>query len=780
MVKLPFFGKGNETPPESQGETAGMSIELPVTGGTAGSDTPAAAAPAAPATPTPASAPPAAAQAPEKKGWLARRKEVSQYQAQFERGLVSVLDYIAPAAFAVTPQYVHLQNLYAKTLFVYSYARYLNTNWLSRVVNLDIHADISMFIYPLDTGQVMEELKRKIGQLESTETIQQEKGAVRDPQLQTAISDIEGLRDALSRGENRLFQFGLYFTLYAAKLDDLNTLTKQLESLLGGLLIYTKQSLMQMEQGFNASLPLGNDELLITRNLDTAALSTTFPFVSSELTSNDGILYGINLHNSSLVLFDRFSLENANSVVFATSGAGKSFAVKLEALRSLMWGTDVIVIDPENEYERLAQAVGGTHLKLSLNATERINPFDLPKAAQGERGEDVLRSAVVGMKSLVSIMVGGLTPEEDAILDKAVYETYALKDITADATTHVNEPPVMQDLQNVLGNMSGSESLVRRLSKYTEGTFAGLFNQPTNINLESGFVVFSIRDLEEQLRPIGMFMVLNFIWNQARYQMRKRMVIVDEAWILMRYKDSSDFLYSLAKRARKYFLGLTIITQDVEDFITSQQGRTIVNNSAMRLLLRQTPSAVDKLAEVFKLTEGEKLILREAKVGQGIFFAGGNHVAIEVIASYEEEQLITTNPEELLKIRQAEAERAASAPPGSTQATANAQAAPPVAPPTEVHEPATPVSSEQPTTDNQQPAPQQPTVTPAAPTNPAPASATPATSYEPPATTPPTTPPVVPLATPTPSAPPAQPAPPPTAPPAPPAEPTPPVVPPAQ
>ncbi len=642
MVKLPFFGKKDEPAPPSAAETGtvsarGLSGRSPDT------------APGAASAPT----------TDHQPGFFEKRKQVATEQAVYDRGLVNVLDYIAPSAFGVTPQFVQLENLYAKTLFVFSYARYLNTNWLSRIINLDIQADVSMFIYPLASSDVMNDLRRKITQLESTETIEQEKGQVRDPQLQTAIEDIEGLRDALARGEDRLFQSGLYFTVYAKTLEELETIVKQLEALLGGLLIYTKQALMQQEQGFTSALPLNNDELLVNRNLDTAALSTSFPFVSSTLTSNDGILYGVNLHNSSLILFDRFeSLENANAVVFATSGAGKSFAVKLEALRSLMLGTDVIVIDPENEYERLAGAVGGTYLSLSLNSPERVNPFDLPKAAADEKGEDILRSAVVSIKNLVGIMVGGLTPEEDALLDRAVYETYALKDITADQASHTNEPPLMRDLQGILTNMTGAENLVRRLSKFTEGTFAGLFNQPTNINLNNGFVVFSIRDLEDQLRPIGMFLLLTFIWNQARYQMRKRFVIIDEAWILMRYKDSSDFLYSLAKRARKYFLGLTIITQDVEDFIASQQGRTIVNNSAMRLLLRQSPSAVDKLAEVFKLTEGEKLILREAKVGQGIFFAGANHVAVEVIASYEEEQLITTNPAELLKMKEAEEERA--------------------------------------------------------------------------------------------------------------------------
>jgi len=603
------------------------------------------------------------------KGFFAQRRAVATENERFHQGLVNVLDYIAPSAFSVTPNFIQLENLYARTLFVYSYARYLNTNWLSRVVNLDIQTDISMFIYPLESNEVMADLRRKLTQLQSTEDIEQEKGQIRDPQLETAISDIEGLRDALSRGEDRLFQFGLYFTFYSTNMEELENLTKQLEALLGGLLIYTKQSLMQQEQGFSSSLPLGNDELHITRNLDTASLSTSFPFVSSTLTSNDGILYGVNLHNSSLVLFDRFSLENANSVVFATSGAGKSFAVKLEALRSLMFGTDVIVIDPENEYERLSQAVGGTYLQLSLNSQERINPFDLPQASSDERGEDILRTAVVTIKNLVAIMVGGLSPEEDAILDKAVYETYAIKDITADQKSHKNEPPLMSDLQAVLGNMTGADNLVRKLGKYTEGTFAGLFNQPTNIDLNRGFVVFNIRDLEEQLRPIGMFLVLNFIWNKARYETRKRMVVIDEAWILMRYKDSSDFLYALAKRARKYYLGLTIVTQDVEDFITSQQGRTIVNNSAMMLLLRQSPAAVDKLANIFKLTEGEKLILHQANVGQGIFFAGTNHVAIEVIASYEEEQLITTNPAELLAMKKAEQERAQNNAPGSIPAS---------------------------------------------------------------------------------------------------------------
>ncbi len=682
MVKLPFFGKKadkNQTSDLNAGsgvEAGGNGVQdLQIDAGLGGEamSQPSQAS-AGSATQTVQAATTAVADQPakdtaeDKKSLLERHREVRQAQRAFDKGMINVLDYIAPSAFSVAPTFIQLENLYAKTLFVYSYARYVNTNWLSRIVNLDIQVDISMFIYPLATGDVMSSLRRKLTQLGATETIQREKGQVRDPELETAIGDIEQLRDALSRGEGKLFQYGLYFTVYHKDKDELEILTKQLEANLGGLLIYTKQALMRMEQGFSSSMPLANDELMVTRNLDTASLSTTFPFVSSTLSSDDGIFYGINLHNSSLVLFDRFSLENANSVIFATSGAGKSFTVKLEALRYLMWGTDVIVIDPENEYERLASAVGGTFLSMSLNSKERINPFDLPIVSGGdERGEDILRTAVVSIKSLVGIMVSGLTPEEDAILDKAVYETYAIKDITADIRTHKNEPPLMIDLQNVLANMTGAENLTRKLTKFTEGTFAGLFNQPTNIDLNKGFVVFSIRDLEEQLRPIAMFLVLNFIWNKARFETRKRLVMVDEAWMLMKHKDAAEFLFSLAKRARKYYVGMTVITQDVEDFINSSQGRAIVNNAAMRILLKQSTAAVDQLAEIFKLTQGEKMILREAKVGQGIFFAGSNHVAIEIVASYEEQRLITTNPAELLKMQQ--------------QAEAQAPEPAPIAPP---------------------------------------------------------------------------------------------------
>ena len=581
----------------------------------------------------------------------------------FKEGMANVLDLIAPASLIVSPNFIQLENRYARTLFVYTYPRYVQTNWLSAIINYDIQADISMFVYPLESKHVMTDLKRKIGQLESSSTIAREKGMVRDPELETAIGDIEGLRDVLQRGEVKLFQYSLYLTIYAESLEELDTLTKQLESTLGGMLIYTKQAILQMEPGLQSAVPLGIDELNVRRNLDTASLSTTFPFTSTELTSNEGILYGINRHNNSLILFDRFNLENANSVVFGTTGSGKSYAVKLEILRYLMFGTDVIIIDPENEYQQLCDAVGGNYLNLSLNSQERINPFDLPKSSTDETGEEIFRSAIIAVRGLIGLMLGQVTPEEDAVLEKAIYETYALKDITTDSATHTNPPPLLGDLVNVLANMTGAEGVAKRLTKFTEGTFAGLFNQPTNVTLDRPFIVFSIRDLEESLRPIAMYMILTYVWNLIRSELKRRVLAIDEAWILMQHDDSANFIYSISKRARKYYLGLTTISQNVEDFLSTQAGRSVISNASMQLLLKQSPSAAEAVATTFNLTDGEKYLLLESEVGEGLFFAGLNHVAIKIIASTTEDQLITTDPKQLLALRRQQAGQSEQPPP---------------------------------------------------------------------------------------------------------------------
>lgn len=570
----------------------------------------------------------------------------------YQEGLTTTRDIIAPSDFVITPNYLQLGNFYVCTLFVYTYPRFLNTNWLSPVINYDLTMDIGMHIVPQDVQDVMQSLRRKMTQLESTRQIEQEKGLVRDPELDIAIHDIDELRDTLAQGQNRLFQFGIYFTIYAKTVDELTTLSKQVASTLGGMLIYTKEALVQMEQGFNSTLPLGNDELGILRNLDTGSLSTTFPFTTAELTSDEGILYGINRHNDSLILFDRFNLENANSVVFATSGAGKSYFVKLEILRYLMLGVDVIIIDPENEYQKLAEAVGGSYLEINLNSAKRINPFDLPLSNhKDDEMEDALRSNITTLHGLFRLMAEGLTPEEDALLDKALYETYALKDITTDPATQHNPPPVLADLTSVLSNLHGAENLILRLNKYVEGTFATLFNQPTNFTIGGGLVVFSVRDLEEALRPVAIFTILNYIWNTVRSEEKRRIMVVDEAWWMMQYEDSARFLYGLAKRARKYFLGLTIISQDVEDFLSNKYGKAVVSNSSMQVLLKQATSSIDVISQVFNLTEQEKYLLLNAGVGEGLFFAGLNHVAIKITASYTEDQIITTDPKQLLAMR---------------------------------------------------------------------------------------------------------------------------------
>jgi conjugal transfer ATP-binding protein TraC len=579
--------------------------------------------------------------------------ELVAKEREYKEGLNTLKDLIAPAAFRVTQGSVEVSGRLARSFFIIAYPRYVSVDWLSPIINLDVEMDMSMFIYPMATDEVMKKLKSKVGQIEASMRISQEKGNARDPMLQTAFQDVEALRDKLLQGTERYFRFSVYFTIYAKDQKELDQNSATLESILGSKLIVAKPAILQMEQGFNSTLPLGNDELAVATNMNTEPLSTTFPFVSSELTSNDGILYGINRHNNSLILFDRFQMENANSVVFAKSGSGKSYAVKLEILRSLMLGTDVIVIDPENEYKHLSSAVGGSFLSISLNSDSRVNPFDLPRAIEGESNEDMLRTAVINLLGLMNLMLGKLDPTEEAIMDRAIWETYAKKDITANSDFSRIEPPIMEDLVGVLGGMVGGESLSQRLTKYTQGTFSGIFNQQTNINMNNQLVVFSIRDLEDTLRPIAIYVTLTYIWNVVRSSLKKRVLVIDEAWWMMQHDDSAKFLFGIAKRARKYYLGVTTITQDVTDFLQSPYGKPIVTNSSMQLLLKQSPASVDVITDTFFLTEGEKYLLLESGVGEGIFFAGLKHVAIKIIASYMEDQIITTDPKKALEVEEA-------------------------------------------------------------------------------------------------------------------------------
>lgn len=595
-----------------------------------------------------------------------RAREEQEVKVAFQKGVMALRDFIAPSSIELFSDHFNLGTRIARTYYVYGYPRQVYTGWLSPIINLDEVIDITMYIYPVESQVVLDNLRKKVTQLEAGLQIDAEKGRVRDPAKQAAILDAEEIRDKLQVGEERFFRFGLYFTVYASDREEMEFVTHKVESLLGQQLVFSKPATAQQEQGLNSVVPQFTDQLQIRRNMSTAALSTSFPFTSADLSQDNGILYGINMHNNGLVIFDRFTLENGNAVVFAKSGAGKSFTVKLEALRSLMFGTEVFIIDPENEYKRMCDAVAGTYVRLSLNSPTRINPFDLPKVVDTDEADNALRSNLITLHGLLRLMMGGaqaqmlggngalvpaLSPVEEADLDAALIETYAKAGITNDPLTHTAQPPTIADLYDTLLHMAGTgPQLAQRLRKYTSGTFAGIFSQQSNIDINNPMVVFNIRDLEDELRPVAMYIVLNYIWNKTKSDQRRRMLIVDEAWQLMKYEDSANFLFSLAKRARKYNLGITTITQDVEDFMGSRLGRAIVANASMQFLLKQSPSAVDVLADVFKLTQEERKRLSQFPVGQGLFFAGQNHVHIQVIASPTETSLITTNPEQLAQL----------------------------------------------------------------------------------------------------------------------------------
>ena len=594
--------------------------------------------------------------------------EQQETQSAFQKGITALRDFIAPSSLEFSSSYFQIGTRFARTFYVYGYPRQIYTGWLSGMINLDEVMDMALYVYPVESQVVLENLRKKVGQLEAGIQIDAEKGKVRDPGKEAAIMDAEEMRDKLQVGEERFFRLGFYFTIYGNSMDELEFVTHKVESMLGQQLVYSKSASAQQEQGLNSVLPQFVDQLQIRRNVNTGALSTTFPFTSADLTDDHGILYGINMHNSGLVIFDRFSLENGNSVVFAKSGAGKSFAVKLEILRSLMMGVEVFVLDPENEYQRMAEAVGGAYVKISLGSPTRINPFELPKVIDDEEADNALRSNLITLHGLLRLMMGGaqsqmlgsnaqvapaLSPVEEADLDAALIETYAKAGITNDPLTHMSTPPTIADLYETLLHAGGTgPQLAQRLRKYTTGTFAGIFSQQSNVDINNPFAVFNIRDLEDELRPVAMYIVLNFIWNKTKVDKKKRILVIDEAWQFMKYEDSASFIFSLAKRARKYALGITTISQDVEDFIESRMGRAIVANASMQLLLKQSPSAIDKLADVFKLTSEEKKRLSQFPVGQGLFFAGQNHVHIQVMASPSETQLITTNPAEVKAIEQ--------------------------------------------------------------------------------------------------------------------------------
>ncbi|HRH25467.1 MAG TPA: DUF87 domain-containing protein [Parcubacteria group bacterium] len=577
-------------------------------------------------------------------------------QEVFEAGVLELKDLIAPSALKVTPRELDLGEKILRSFFVISYPRFLSEEWFSPILNMDKVFDVSIFVHPIETAKILRQFQKKVAEVESQIHSREEKGLVRDPVLDVAYQDLENLRDQLQQAQEKLFDVGLYITIYADSDLELDKIENEIKSILEAKLVYVKPALFQQEQGFKSTLPLGDDLLGVHSKLNSSPLSSLFPFTSFDLTSDKGILYGINRHNSSLVLFDRFSLENYNSVIFAKSGAGKSYCTKLEILRTLMFDTEVIIIDPEKEYEYMAEAVGGRYFNISLNSEHHINPFDLPVPTADESAANILRSNIINLVGLFRIMMGGLTSEEDALIDRAITETYALKDITADSDFRNVEPPLMSDFELVLSGLEGGESLAQRLTKYTKGTWAGFINRPTNVDINKKLVVFSLRDMEDELKPVAMYIVTHFIWNSVRRELKKRLLVIDEAWWMMKSDDTASFLTGLVKRGRKYYLGVATITQDVGDFLKSPYGLPIITNSSIQVLLKQSPTNIDNLQKTFNLTDEEKFLLLESDVGEGIFFAGLKHVAIKIIASYTEDQIITSDPSQVLAQKKARRE----------------------------------------------------------------------------------------------------------------------------
>ena len=590
------------------------------------------------------------------------KKKTKVDEEFFREEPMKISDIIAPPSVEAKQNYLKVGEKIAKSYFIFSYPRYLNSGWLSPIINMNYPMDISFFFHPISSEKILKQLRRRVTEVQAEISEREEKGLIRDPALETSYQDLEELRDKLQTAQERMFRFSLYLTIYVDKEEELRQIETDLRSVLESRLIYIKPALYQQKEGFTSTSPYNLDQLAITTLMNTGPLSSAFPFVSFDLSSNEGILYGINRHNNSIVLFDRFTLANANSVIFASSGSGKSYAVKLEILRYLMLGVDSIILDPENEYKFLSEAVGGSFYDISLASENHINPFDLPRPREDESSEDVLRSNIINLVGLMRLMLGGLSAEEDGIMDAAITQTYAAKDITPESDYKLwgkedGLPfPLLEDLEAVLSTMEGGESLVKRLKRFTKGVYANFFNQPSNVNLNNRLVVFGVRDMEDELRPIAMFMILRFIWKEITSELKKRLLVVDEAWWLIKSEEGASFLFGTVKRARKYWLGVTTVTQDVNDFMRSEYSQPIITNSSLVMLMKQNPATIDSVAKAFNLTEEEKMLLLESPVGEGIFFAGTKHVLIKVLASYAEDQIITTSPEQLQKIKEAKQE----------------------------------------------------------------------------------------------------------------------------
>lgn len=543
------------------------------------------------------------------------------------------MDIISYAGLEEQVDHLVIDGQYVRSLFISGYPFVANSGWLNSLINFNHNADISYHLNSVDATLALPKLHRKITELESTKRAMIRSGKIIGPEITDPLESATELRDKIQRGQEKLFQVSIYVTLTADSLTELNKTTKLLETALSARLFYIKTARYQQLEGLQSILPRGEDILNQRRNLDSSSVALTFPFMSSELVQESGILYGVNKSNNSLVILDRFGLNNANSIVFAQSGSGKSYATKVEILRHLMQGTKVIVIDPEREYKRLSESVEGTYIKLSAKSKEKINPFDLNATV---RKKSDLSEHAQDLMEVISLMVDGLNATEKAAVDKAILKIYK----QAKAT------PLLKDFYEELKKLNQTK-LCERLEKYIDGSLAKVFNTQTNIKFNNRLVIFDIKDLPESLRQIMMMIISNFVQNQVKSKPEKRLLVIDEGWLLLEHEESARFVAGLVRRARKYYLGVSIISQQANDFLKSDYGRAIASQSSLRILMRQDTTTIKKVVSEFHLSEYEENFLLTCEKGDALIIADQNHVAVKVVASDKEHPLITTNPAEL-------------------------------------------------------------------------------------------------------------------------------------
>lgn len=565
--------------------------------------------------------------------WKKRRDERPKELA-LTFGEQDQMDSLSPEAIEEQADYLCIDGNFMRTLFISGYPFVASSGWLDSLIHFNHSADISYHIYEVDALQALPKLHRKITELESTRRAKMNKGAIIGSEITDPLESAMELRDKIQRGQEKLFQMSVSINLRADSLEELNKITKMLENALAAHLFHIKTARYQQLEALQSVLPRGEDDLNQKRNLDSSSAALAFPFMSSELVQEDGILYGVNKSNNSLVILDRFSLHNANSIVFAQSGSGKSYATKVEILRQLMQGTKVIVIDPEREYKLLTDSVKGTYIKLSAKSKEKLNPFDL---ATTFHDKDDLSEHAQDLTEVISLMAEGLSPREKAAVDKAILKIYSKAK---------KEPPLLEDLYAELKDL-GQLKLRERLEKYISGSLANVFNAQTNIELDNRLVIFDIKDLPESLRQIMMMIIANFVQNQVKAKPEKRLLVIDEGWLLLEHEESARFVAGLVRRARKYYLGVSIISQQANDFLKSDYGRAIASQSSLRILMKQDTTTIKNVASEFNLSEYEESYLLTCGRGDALIIADQNHVAVKVVASDKEHPLITTNPAEV-------------------------------------------------------------------------------------------------------------------------------------